>query len=212
MQRQELWREVLSLFNNSNKQVHIYEGMETVGMAEIENMGIDINSVLGVIVLYTQGISIENWIRVLGQKSNEHNGISQYNSEQVNVDDAIMKGMLMVAQDIAGGVFAINKSRFTEGIDQVWYFAPDTLEWECMDMNYGEFVAWLAQGNTNEFYESMRWETWENDCHNIDFDQVCLIYPFLWSNECDLRTATKKVVPFRELLGINMEYAKKLFA
>ena len=27
MQRQELWREVLSLFNNSNKQVHIYEGM-----------------------------------------------------------------------------------------------------------------------------------------------------------------------------------------
>ncbi len=42
MQRQELWREVLSLFNNSNKQVHIYEGMETVEMAEIENMGIDI--------------------------------------------------------------------------------------------------------------------------------------------------------------------------
>ena len=161
MQRQELWREVLSLFNNSNKQVHIYEGMETVGMAEIENMGIDINSVLGVIVLYTQGISIENWIRVLGQKSNEHNGISQYNSEQVNVDDAIMKGMLMVAQDIAGGVFAINKSRFTEGIDQVWYFAPDTLELECLDMNYGEFAAWLAQGNINEFYESMRWDTWE---------------------------------------------------
>ena len=79
MQRQELWREVLSLFNHSNKQVHIYEGIETAGMAEIENMGIDINSVLGVVVLYTQGISIENWIRVLGQKSNEHNGISQYN-------------------------------------------------------------------------------------------------------------------------------------
>ena len=58
-------------------------------------------------------------------------------------------------------LFAISKSRFTEGIDQVWYFAPDTLELECLDMNYGEFAAWLAQGNINEFYESMRWDTWE---------------------------------------------------
>ena len=211
MQEQELWNEVLGMFNNSNKQIHIYEGSETVGKIEIENMGIGINSVLGVIVLYTAGICIDNWIRVIGQKCNEHNGILQYNSEQMNEDSAAMKGMLIVAQDVVGGIFAVNISKYSESINKVWYFAPDTLEWECLDMNYAEFIAWAAKGNTDEFYNSMRWETWEEDCKNMNFDEACLIYPFLWAKECDVSTATKKVVPFMELMGINMEYVKELF-
>lgn len=211
MQEQGLWNKVSGIFNNSSKQVHIYEGTEAVGKEEIENMCIDINSVLGVIVLYTAGICVDNWIRVIGQNCNEHNGISQYNSEQINKDYTSMKGMLIVAQDIVGGIFAINTSKFSESREKVWYFAPDTLEWECLDMDYAGFISWIAKGNTDEFYNSMRWETWKKDCENINFDKAYLIYPFLWANECDLSTATKKVVPFMELMGINMEYAKKLF-
>lgn len=173
-------------------------------------MGININSVLGVIVRYTAGICVDNWIRVIGQRCNTHKGISQYNSEQIS-DVCILKmGMLMVAQDVVGGIFAINISRFVEGKKQVWYFAPDTLEWECLEMNYAEFIAWTAQGNTDEFYDSMRWETWKEDCKHADFDEACLIYPFLWSKECDLSTATKRIVPFKELEGINFEHAKKI--
>ena len=57
----------------------------------------------------------------------------------------------------------------------------------------------------------MRWDTWETECQIIDFDKVILIYPFLWSKECDLRSATKKCVPYEELKGINLEYAKKFY-
>ena len=56
----------------------------------------------------------------------------------------------------------------------------------------------------------MRWNSWKEDCSNINFEKAYLIYPFLWSNECDLDSATKRVVPFRELMELNIDYAKKL--
>ena len=71
----DLWAEVLEMLNTSNKKIQIYNGAENIGAEEIETMGIARNSVLGVIVLYTEGIYIDNWIRVIGQRGKHHNGI-----------------------------------------------------------------------------------------------------------------------------------------
>ena len=92
----------------------------------------------------------------------------------------------------------------------VWYLAPDTLEWESLSFEYSEFIAWLAQGNINEFYQSMRWKNWRDLAINVEIDQGILIYPFLWSDEIIIQNATKKIVPFYELVSINMEYISKL--
>ena len=205
----ELWNEVIDMFNNSKRKIHIYEGLETVGRLELEKVGIMHNSVLGTIILHTAGIRVDNWIRIIGQNCDEHNGIFQYNSANNSSENEIMQGMFIVAQDIVGGVFAINVSKFSEGIKMIWYFAPDTLEWECLDMNYAQFLAWTIQGNLDEFYSSMRWDYWEKDCKNVGFDKVWLIYPFLWSQECELETASKKLVPFMELKELNTDYAKR---
>ena len=97
-----------------------------------------------------------------------------------------------------------------EDIGKVWYLAPDTLEWESLSFEYSEFIAWLAQGNINEFYQSMRWENWRDLATNVEIDQGILIYPFLWSDEIIIQNATKKIVPFYELVSINMEYISKL--
>ena len=205
----DLWTEVLEMLNTSNKKIQIYNGAENIGAEEIETMGIARNSVLGVVVLYTEGIYIDNWSRVIGQRGKHHNGIIEYNSEQMHGNSDCLTGMVVVAQDIVGGIFAINKSKFSEGHKKIWYFAPDTLEWECLDMNYAEYLAWLVQGDTNAFYDSMRWQGWEKDCEDVGFDKSFLIYPFLWSKECDLSTATKKIIPCKELININFDYAKK---
>ncbi len=82
-----------------------------------------------------------------------------------------------------GGIFALNAERFSEGIGEVWYFAPDTLAWEYLGMKYSEFIAWTAQGNIDEFYSTMRWSTWKEECKDIKFNEAILIYPFLWPNE-----------------------------
>lgn len=100
----DLWTEVLEMLNTSNKKIQIYNGAENIGAEEIETMGIARNSVLGVVVLYTEGIYIDNWIRVIGQRGKHHNGIIEYNSEQMNGNSDCLTGMVVVAQDIVGEI------------------------------------------------------------------------------------------------------------
>lgn len=40
----------------------------------------------------------------------------------------------------------------------VYYFAPDTLEWESTELAYSGFLNWLAEGDFGLFYQSFRWE------------------------------------------------------
>ena len=110
---------------------------------------------------------------------------------------------------VGGGLFALNLERFEEAQNAVWYFAPDTLEWESLDVSYTGFIKWVLTGDTEGFYSSMRWDSWEQDCKTISFEEVMLIYPFLWANECNINTASKKAVPFNELYNLNLENWRK---
>ena len=56
----------------------------------------------------------------------------------------------------------------------------------------------------------MRWKNWRDLAINVEIDQGILIYPFLGSDEIIIQNATKKIVPFYELVSINMEYISKL--
>lgn len=204
-----LWKEIKNMIISSNRVSllncsEIEEGKKSLNILQITS-----KSALGSIVLNTSGIVIDNWIRILGHDSNVNRGIISYNSiEECGIATKIDK-MLIVADDVVGGLFALNAGKFSEGIGEVWYFAPDTLEWESLEMQYSEFIAWIAQGNIDEFYSTMRWSTWKEDCKNIKFNEAILIYPFLWSNEIQLEKADKKIVPTEELLKINQEYSKK---
>ena len=75
-------------------------------------------------------------------------GIIDFNSYFMKYE----KNMFVVATDVIGGIFAINQGKYCEDIGKVWYLAPDTLEWESLSFEYSEFIAWLAQGNINDFY------------------------------------------------------------
>lgn len=119
--------------------------------------------------------------------------------------------MFIVATDVVGGLFAINISRYDEGNNDIWYFAPDTLEWESLEMQYNDFVSWALNGNVDDFYQSMRWENWRKECQSISFDDAFLIYPFLWAKECNLETVSKKIVPMDEIISLNFDYMVKLY-
>ncbi len=209
MRKNSLWGKIYSMFEDSNRNISIYKGIESVGIQELSNLGINKDSALGGIILNTAGVCVDNWIRIIGQSNDEHGGICKYNRLGKDIECDFVKGMLIVAQDVVGGLFAVNVSKFSEDINNIWYFAPDTLEWESLDMDYAEFIEWVVDGNVDEFYVNMRWNTWKEDCKDIHFEQAYLIYPFLWAKECDLSTATKRIVPFEEMKAINLEYAKK---
>ena len=56
----------------------------------------------------------------------------------------------------------------------------------------------------------MRWTDWRKDAEAVGFGEGILIYPYLWAKECNIETASKKVVPLKELLGMNEEFSKTI--
>lgn len=200
-----LWNELEEMFEKSKNNVKVYIANEKT-QDIVEKIGITINSTLGSIIYNSEYILVDNWVRVIGRGNVNNNGIIDINKYFMKYE----KNMYIVATDVVGGVFAINQGKYMEDIGKIWYLAPDTLEWESLSLEYSEFIAWLAQGDINDFYQSMRWENWIDLARNVNIDQGILIYPFLWSSEIELQTATKKIVPFYELIDINMEYISKL--
>ena len=200
-----LWNELEEMFETSGNSIKVYNAkVKTSGV--IEKIGVTTNSVLGCIIYNFEFLLVDNWVRVIGRGNKEKDGIIDFNSYFMKYE----KNMFVVATDVIGGIFAINQGKYCEDIGKVWYLAPDTLEWESLSFEYSEFIAWLAQGNINEFYQSMRWKNWRDLAINVEIDQGILIYPFLWSDEIIIQNATKKIVPFYELISINMEYISKL--
>lgn len=197
----ELWKQIESMFNKSDKNVQIIYH----NVVSEDELKVQLDKVLTSIMENTAGVAIDNWIRILGHSGENHLGVISVN--ELCKENSFFKGLLIVAYDAVGGVFAINLERFEEGRGNVWYFAPDTLEWEDFEMNYSEFIAWTVQGDTDEFYADMRWKDWKKDCSILEFGKAYLIYPFLWAEECIIEEAVKKVVPLEELVNLNVENA-----
>ena len=202
----DLWIQIENIFKASERRVKILEGDTECGLSEAAQINASLDSAFAAVMINTNGIVIDNWINILGQSSPKHAGIIDFSS-RLSLD---LGKMMAVATDVVGGVFAINVGRFEEDLGSVWYFAPDTLSWESLGFRYSEFLAWTAQGNLEDFYQSFRWKDWEKDVSEIDgFNDGMLIYPYLWAKECNIETASKKVVPLKEIIGTNLEFAKK---
>ncbi|SFV04438.1 DUF2625 family protein [Butyrivibrio sp. INlla21] len=202
------WHEVKAYIEKSNRNIILFEGEEQVGREQCLTLNIPEKTLLYEIVCNSSGIIIDNWIRIMGQ-TNSNNGIEYYN--KIIEDSQEIAGLFIVASDILGGLFAININRFEDGKNNIWYFAPDTLEWENLAMKYSDFISWALQGNIDDFYEAMRWDNWNSIAEDVSVDQGILVYPFLWAKECDVEKAEKKVVPFNEIIALNFDYKKRLF-
>jgi hypothetical protein len=106
---------------------------------------------------------------------------------------------LLVADDVVGGFFAMNGGAFEGQLGNIFYLAPDTLEWEDLEMGYADFIKWSLTGNMAQFYESFRWENWEEEVVRLCGNSGVLIYPYLWAEGEELNNRSRNVVPIKEL-------------
>ena len=106
-------------------------------------------------------------------------------------------GMLVVAYDAAGGFFALNTGRY-EDAGRIYYFAPDTLEWESTELAYSGFMAWLGKGDLEQFYQTFRWKGWQEQVRQLEADQVMSYYPPLRSAEGDGENSSKSPISVKE--------------
>lgn len=210
MLNNELWNEILQVFNNSKTKIELVDGEENIGEAIINELNLNQDTTLATIICNVAGITINNTIRIMGQGNQNLNSICKINAVKNGVPTKITN-MLIVGNDIFGGIYAMNISKINGEVGNIFYFAPDTLDWESMDIKYSQFLYWTICGNTDDYYNSMKWNGWDKMAQSIGFNDGILIYPFLWSKEINIETASKNIVPFEELIGINMEYRSRFF-
>ncbi len=203
--KMQLWNDFKNILNTSSNHILINEKNEYGNI--LEKLGVNENSTLGQIVINTAGILVDNTIRVYANG----NDIDMCNIYHFNLELEQYLGnqRLVIADDIFGGLFALNKEASQSIKEEIWYFAPDTLEWENLEINYKEFIDWISGNSMNEFYSTFKWSDFYKDVKDIKFNQGILIYPFLWSNECNIEAADKNIVPFSELITLNLEYKEK---
>lgn len=204
------WQEIQDVLNQGETPYTILPKKDLQAQTTLLQMQITTKSYLGCIAYETGGILFDQgWIKLLGS-GNEHiygdllswNGQSQPESESSIITQPLAKA-LVVAYDVVGGFFALNGGGLGEQ-PSVYYFAPDTLEWEDTELSYSEFVIWLSSGRLSQFYETMRWNGWQDDISALSPDRAIHFYPPLWTQEGSTDQSSKKAVPVAEFWNMNI--------
>jgi hypothetical protein len=162
-------------------------------------------SPMGAIVYETGGILIDHgWLRVLGS------GHERLTRTLPDWNEGRSNGFYLVADDAVGGFFAINGGALGPDLKHMYYFAPDSLEWEPMEMDYSDFLYWTCTGRLDEFYESLRWPGWESDVAKLHGDQCDPMWPPLWTVDDQSGSAKRFECPVDEMWALQMDFREQL--
>lgn len=182
---------------------------------ELVNLQVTTRSPMGAIVYETGGILIDNgWLRILGSGCEKlDRGLCEWNKGKSFENYGEQPSFLLVADDVLGGFFALNGGAFgSESLGQIFYLAPDTLEWEALGCSYSEFLNWTFSGDIKTFYKSFYWENWQEEVKQISGNQAFSFFPFLWTKEGkDIENTNRTIVPIEESYRLTMDFQEQLF-
>ena len=119
---------------------------------------------------------------------------------------------LIVGHDVVGGFFGLNGGAWAGDLGGVFYFAPDTLTWEDLNMSYSSWLKWLSDGDLATFFAPSRWPGWESEVSMVGPDEGLAMYPFLWAEGGPVAERRRAKVPMAELWYANIEMARQLEA
>lgn len=91
----------------------------------------------------------------------------------------------------------------------VFYYAPDSLEWEDTECGYSQFLQWSLSGDLEQYYLNARWPEWQDEVAQLKGDQGLSIYPFLCAEGPLTAERSRKAVPILELYGLYVEELPK---
>jgi hypothetical protein len=164
-------------------------------------------SPMGAVIYETGGLLIDGgWLRVLGS------GSPVLNRTLMGWNQDKPKGMLLIADDVLGGFYALNGGAFgQESLGKIFYFAPDNLHWEATNETYTEFLLFCFSGNLQAYYRKLRWKGWEQEVGALTGTQGLACYPFLFTKEGKNVAKDKRgVVPIKELWVFGQDMQRQL--
>lgn len=170
-------------------------------------------SPMGAIVYMTGGLLIDNgWIRILGSGNDKlKRTLPNWNKGKTFKEFGQAPAFLLIADDAMGGFFLLNGGGLGKDLGKVYYFSPDNLEFEPLDLTYSAFLNFCFNNNLDEFYKGYRWTNWRKEVTKLSGDSVFTFYPFLWTKEGkDINKVTRSIVPIDEQYGLNLDFRKQL--
>lgn len=207
------WPLVKQWIDSSKNKVEILSCDSAKAKDALYKTQVTTRSPMGAIIYSTGGLLIDNgWIRILGSGNKKiDRTVPDWNKGKSFKKFGETPSFLLVADDAAGGFFAVNGGQFGKDLGKIYYLSPDNLEWEPLDLTYTEFLIFCFNGNLAEFYSNLRWQKWKEEVSILDGTQVYNFYPSLWSKEGkDIDKNVRSAIPIEEQYSLNISMRKQL--
>lgn len=198
------WPEIADLVARAGDRVTVLPRTGAAARACLEGLQVSTRSALGAIAHETGGLLVDHaWVRVLGAG---HAPLARTLGGWNHQLGIPLSAFLIVADDVLGGTFAVNGGALGPARGNVFYFAPDSLDWTDLACGHGQWLTWLLTGDLAPFYASSRWPDWPADVATCGPDRALSLYPFPWTAEGrDLAAVSRKPVPAAELWRLHMD-------
>jgi hypothetical protein len=170
-------------------------------------------SPMGAIVYSSGGLLVDGgWIRILGSGHNRLNRtLPDWNKGKSFKEFGEAPAFLLVADDAAGGFFAVNGGALGSDAGKVYYLSPDNLEWEPLDLSYTGFLNFCFNGDLDEFYKELRWTDWKAEVAKLDGNKAYNFFPYLWTQEGkDINKVSRKPISVEEQFSFTIDMRKQL--
>ena len=171
----------------------------------LHELQVTTRSTLGAIAYETGGFLIEDgWLRFLGSGHTRlPRNLAEWNRSRGN-------GLFLVADDAVGGFFALNGGALGDKLQSVYYWAPDRLDWQDLNVGFTDFFQWSLSARFAQFYDGLRWPTWREDAAQLPGDRCFSFYPFLWTKEGSIARSDRRSVPVAEAFDLKLDIVRQL--
>lgn len=204
------WTLVRQLLDSAKNQVQVLPVDTARSHRALVELQVAGTSPMGAVVLNTGGILVDHgWIRILGSGSTRLNReLMQWNRKLYTSQNP---GFLIVADDVIGGFFILNKGGLGEDIGKVYYLSPGNLEFEPLAKGYTEFLSFCFNGDIAGFYEGYRWKNWEKDAGNLPGDMIYNFSPMLFTKEAkDIGKVNRASIAIEEQYFLHLDMRRQL--
>jgi len=207
------WTLVQDWIKSAKNKVEILPADPVAAKDALYKTQVTTGSPMGAVVFMTGGLLIDDgWIRILGSGNTKFNRtLPDWNKGKSFKEFGETPTFLIIADDAIGGFYILNGGGLGKDVGKIYYFSPDNLEYEPLDITYSEFLQFCLYNDLSKFYDGNRWKEWREDVSKIKGDEVFNFYPFLWTTEgSDINKNSRKVITIDEQYALNMDLRKQL--
>ena len=207
------WPVVKDWIESAKNKVEILTADSAKAKDALFKTQVTTRSPMGSVVYMTGGIFVDDgWIRILGSGNPKLNRtLPDWNKEKSIQKFGEASPFLLVADDAIGGFYLLNGGGLGKDLGKIYYFSPDNLTYEPLDLTYSDFLQFCFNNDLDKFYKGKRWTKWKDEVSKLDGDKVYSFYPTLWSTEGkNINKNTRKVISIEEQYNLNIETRKQL--